>query len=151
MEEAVDGGAAVAWLVDGGSGRRRCGCSVCSLSLFPSPCFGSVFLFLFFFVFGFGFSILFSLSPACSLSLFGLLSHPLFLQKKSVLLSPSVSPFIEKKKHGAGMLFVRAFNYATAGRPLGRVRWRWGRGERRGRIFEIFSSSVLLKRGEGGR
>ena len=50
VEEAVDGGAAVAWLVDGGSGRRRCGCSVCSLSLFPSPRFGSVF-FLFLFLF----------------------------------------------------------------------------------------------------
>ena len=98
VEEAVDGGAAVAWLVDGGSGRRRCGCSVCSLSLFPSPCFGSVFLFFFFFCFRFWFQYsLLSLSCVLYLSSVSSLSLCFFKKKSVPLLSPSVSPFIAKK------------------------------------------------------
>ena len=106
-------------------------------------------LFSVFFSFCFSFySFLFpSISLVLSLSSVSSLS-PVSPPKKSVPLSPSVSPFIEKK-HGAGMLFVRAFNHATAGRPLGRVWWRWGRGERRGRIFEIFAYCSAKTGGEG--
>ena len=146
VEEAVDGGAAVAWLVDGGSGRWRCGCSVCSLSL-SSLLLVSVLFFSFsFFVFGFGFSILFSLSPACSISLRSPLSPSVSSKKIRPLFSPSVSPFIAK--NGAGMLFLVRLQSRLAGRFF---RWWWGRGEReRGgtKFSKIFFSSVT---GFGGR
>ena len=80
VEEAVAGGAGVAWLVDGGSGRRRCGCSVCSLSL-SSLLLVSVLFFSFsFFVFG----LVSVFPPACSLSLLSPLS-PSVSSKKSPL------------------------------------------------------------------
>ena len=123
--------------------------------LLPYPSFffvlsGCLFLVWFWFL-GFGFLpsglLLFSLLSLASGLSSSLSRFFLFFGSPSILFFL----LIYRKQNGAGTTFVRAFNSATAGRPLGRVRWRWGRGERRGRIFEIFSSSVMLKRGEGGR
>ena len=108
--------------------------------LLPYPSFffvlsGCLFLVWFWFL-GFGFLpsglLLFSLLSLAS-GLSSSLSQFFFFSFSS----PSVLFFllIYRKQNGAGMTFVRAFNHATAGRPLGQVQWRWGRGERRGRIF----------------
>ena len=131
VEEAVAGGVA--------RGRRL---RAAALRLFPSVRFAlslsslllvSVLFFLF--CFRFGFSIPFSLSLACSLSL---RSPPLslcFLKKNPSLLSPSVSPFIEKK-HGAGTLFLVRLQSRLAGRFF---RWWWGQGERGGKLLKTVS------------
>ena len=98
VEEAVDGGAAVAWLVDGGPGRRRCG-----EKFLPLPPFFLPFSVASVWFFGFRFrficfrfiATLPSISFVLSLSSVSSLS-PVSPPKKSSLLSPSVSPFIEK-------------------------------------------------------
>ena len=95
----------------------------------PGVSFPKLLSFGFFFVSGF--LVKRFLSPS-SLSLSSFVSVFFFL-----LLSPVLFfLLIYRKQNGAGMTFVRAFNHATAGRPLGRVWWRWGRGEReRGGAF----------------
>ena len=104
-------GAAVAWLVDGGSGRCCGGSNGGERDLFLVA-FSSVF----FFVFGFGFFVfgLFLLSPLFrALSLFSFLSPAFFLLPLSPLRyfsppSPSSVLSIYRKQNGAGMPFVSA-------------------------------------------
>ena len=154
VEVAVDGGAAVAWLVDGGSGRRCCCFQQWRKILLPPFSFGffcsqwlSVLglVLVFFFLVSVSF---FSVCFCSSLSLRVDLSLSFSLQVSRVLpLSLRFFFFIYRGSTGGGPWLVR-----LQSRMAGRLfRWWWGRGERRGRIFEIFSSSVLLKRGEGGR
>ena len=121
-----------------------------SLSL-PFSLFRFCFSFSFLFLFSVLVSVFSSLSPLRALSLSSVSSLSLCFSKKNpLLLSPSVSPFIEKK-HGAGMLFVRAFNHATAGRPLGRVWWRWGEERERERRGIFFKNFVFCSVKTGGR
>ena len=96
-----------------------------ALSL-TSLLFVSVLFFLFLFLFSVLVSVFPSLSLLRALSLFDLLSLPLFLQKKSVLSLFFGLP-IYRKKHGAVMLFLVRLQSRLAGRFF---RWWWGRGER---------------------
>ena len=137
----------MAWLVDGGSGRRRCNCfqvlGLLSLSL-PFSLFRFSFFF-FFFCFRFGFSIHFSLSPACFLSLRSPLS-PSVSSKKIPPFSLLRSPFIEKQNVAGKLLLVR-LQSRLAGRFF---RWWWGRGEREvGQFFKNFL--FFCYRLEGGK
>ena len=112
VEEAVAGGAAMAWLVDGGSGRCCGGLNGGERDLF-SVAFSSVCFSVFgfdFFVFGLV-PVFPSLSLSCVPSLLLSLSSlsPISLLRSLKFrppLSPSVSPFIEK--NGASMPFVSA-------------------------------------------
>ena len=114
-----------------------------SLSL-PFSLFRFCFFFLFLFLFSVLVSVFSSLSLLRALSLFGLLSLPLFLQKKIRPPPLSFGLPIYSKKNGVGMLFLVRLQSRLAGRFF---RWWWGRGERRGRIFEIFFVFCSVKTG----
>ena len=86
------------------------------------------------------------LSSACFLSLRSPLSPSVSSKKIHPILSPSVSPFIEKKNVAGKLLLVR-LQSRLAGRFF---RWWWGRGEREaGQFFKNFL--FFCYRLEGGK
>ena len=135
VEEAVAGGAAVAWLAYGGSGRCCGGSNGGERDFSAILCFRFVFsgFLLVFFCFRFQF-LCFWFVPAlpslsCVISLLTLSSGS--------LLSFGLSPFIGEKTKQVCLLLVRlqSRNGWSASDPFGGlVGLRWGRGERGGKV-----------------